>query len=98
MAIKFNCTHCSHGLTVKDELAGKKGRCPRCKNVITVPAPVSAPADAEQLAAKLLGDQPAAAAAEEEPKFVNFNCPQCDEPVQLPAELAGKRAPCPHCR
>ncbi|HMP18213.1 MAG TPA: hypothetical protein PKD72_14410, partial [Gemmatales bacterium] len=29
---------------------------------------------------------------------VNFTCPHCDEPVQLAAEHAGKRAPCPSCR
>src|SRR5579871_5312818 len=38
MAIKFNCSTCGQELTVKDELAGKQGKCPGCKNVVTVPS------------------------------------------------------------
>jgi hypothetical protein len=29
---------------------------------------------------------------------VDFTCPQCDEPVKMAIEHAGKRAPCPSCR
>lgn len=29
---------------------------------------------------------------------VDFTCPQCDEPIKMPSEHAGKRAPCPSCR
>ena len=32
------------------------------------------------------------------PELVEFNCPQCDEPLKLGMELAGKRHPCPNCR
>lgn len=66
------------------------------------PAPVNGdtPADigdAETFAASLLGDEP----PPEEPvetKTVTFNCPQCDDPMTVSAELAGKQAPCPSCR
>jgi hypothetical protein len=44
----------------------------------------------------VLADNPPAAA--EEPKTIDFNCPQCDEPLHLPADLAGKRTSCPECR
>jgi hypothetical protein len=37
MPIKFQCPHCKRGLSVKDELAGKSGPCPGCKNILTVP-------------------------------------------------------------
>lgn len=39
MPIKFKCSGCSAVLQVKDELAGKKGRCPKCQSVIVVPTP-----------------------------------------------------------
>lgn len=29
---------------------------------------------------------------------VDFTCPQCDEPIKMASEHAGKRAPCPSCR
>jgi hypothetical protein len=44
MPISFNCPHCHKPLKVKDALAGKKGPCPLCHKVLTVPAPSAAPA------------------------------------------------------
>jgi len=38
MAIKFNCD-CGRELNVKDELAGKKGKCPTCGRIVEVPTP-----------------------------------------------------------
>ncbi|MDA0838052.1 MAG: STAS domain-containing protein [Planctomycetota bacterium] len=43
MPIKFKCGSCEAVLQVKDELAGKKGRCPKCQQVITVPQADAAP-------------------------------------------------------
>jgi ribosomal protein S27E len=107
MAIKVHCPTCKKNLAVPDEAAGKKVRCRGCKNILPVPAaaarpgpaavPVSAPADAEALAASVFSDPPPAAAVEE-PQFVEFKCPQCDEPLKLSADLAGKQSPCPSCR
>jgi hypothetical protein len=45
----------------------------------------------------VLGEKAAAEAAAKE-VLIDFTCPMCDEPVQLPAEHSGKRAPCPSCR
>jgi phage FluMu protein Com len=36
--IKFNCKKCGQKLSVPETRAGKKGKCPRCKNIIVVPA------------------------------------------------------------
>jgi len=36
--IAFSCTHCSKQLKVKDELAGKKAKCPGCGQPVVVPA------------------------------------------------------------
>jgi hypothetical protein len=45
MPIQFHCPHCKRGLSVKDELAGKRARCPGCKGVLTVPAGPAAASD-----------------------------------------------------
>lgn len=35
--MKFKCPKCGKGLNVKDEMAGRKGRCPACKSQVVVP-------------------------------------------------------------
>lgn len=35
--IKFNCKKCSQKLSVPETHAGKKGKCPGCKNILVVP-------------------------------------------------------------
>jgi hypothetical protein len=102
MAIKFNCPFCKKPLSVKDEsLAGKKAACTGCKKIVVIPKPgaaTSAPdEDVEALALAALAEpkpEPAAQATD----TIDFECPQCGEPVKLARELAGKNAPCPECR
>ncbi len=38
MTIKFDCPNCLRKLSVKDELAGKKGKCPGCQKNVLIPA------------------------------------------------------------
>lgn len=38
MAITFTCSECDSDVKVKDEFAGRKIKCPRCKAVVSVPA------------------------------------------------------------
>lgn len=38
MGIKFTCPACGGALNVKSELAGKRGRCPKCQAKIAIPA------------------------------------------------------------
>ena len=38
MAISFHCPACTSRMTLRDELAGKKIRCPKCSEAIRVPA------------------------------------------------------------
>ncbi|GIW81826.1 MAG: hypothetical protein KatS3mg105_3633 [Gemmatales bacterium] len=42
MPIRVKCTNreCGKVLTVKDELAGKRGKCPACGKILSIPAPV----------------------------------------------------------
>jgi hypothetical protein len=122
MLIRFKCPHCQRVLSVKDNLAGKKGNCPGCKKVVLVPNPASgtkAPrggaessetrgngplgngvepshADMEAHAAAMLGDKPEDRGVGT--TSISFECPFCDEPMDLPLDLAGKRHPCPGCR
>src|SRR5262249_35984458 len=39
MSISLRCTGCRSTLKVRDELAGKKVKCPRCQTVLLVPQP-----------------------------------------------------------
>jgi hypothetical protein len=99
MSIKFNCPHCQKAFqNVKDELAGQKRKCPGCNNILTIPAPVSAPADLEAFAAAALSEQAEVVAETAESGTVDFVCDFCDEKVQVAAELSGKQTSCPHCR
>ena len=38
MPIDVVCTECGHELAVSDEMEGRKGRCPECDAVISIPA------------------------------------------------------------
>src|SRR5216684_2348129 len=96
MSITFSCPHCKKSHTVKDHLAGKRAKCSGCQKVITVPAPMSLPADVEDLAAAALVDEPKPVVeAPKDTRTVDFKCPQCDAELHLRAELAGKQSQCP---
>jgi hypothetical protein len=121
-------------MTVDERLAGKKGRCKACQQILTVPneatdsaaaatekpqpqpprlmkptapsapkrespAPPPPPpiTDVEAEAAALFADEPQAQQPVEV-STVQLNCPFCDEAIEFPAVLAGKRAPCPECK
>lgn len=70
---------------------------PAPKPVIPDPPPAGSmpDVDLEATAAEMLSDGPKE--KEKELDAVEFTCPQCDEPIKLPLNLAGKRAPCPVC-
>jgi hypothetical protein len=97
MSIRFNCPHCKKEFNVKDHLAGKRSPCPECKKPLTIPAPVSKPANIEDLAAAAFADPPPAPAAAPT-TTIEFTCYYCDEKVQVNSDLAGKQTPCPSCR
>jgi hypothetical protein len=76
MAIQFNCPGCGHLFRVGDEMAGRKGKCPKCGIIIQIPladgsmpAPAPspiAPAPAPVAPAQSLRKQPAPKAVEED--------------------------------
>ena len=54
--------------------------------------------DFDMLAAQAVHAEKAAEIEAIRAEMIEFTCPQCDEPVKISAENAGKRAPCPSCR
>src|SRR5437588_7406190 len=113
MTLKFSCPHCRKAIRVKEELAGKKAKCPACQQVLTIPtvARSSSPepakstteSDLEAQALSALAEQSNSPSSPSSPaaaggKTIDFQCPFCDEKIRLGADLAGKRAPCPECR
>ncbi|MCK4342306.1 MAG: hypothetical protein KAY37_11355 [Phycisphaerae bacterium] len=39
MAIEFHCDHCGKLVKTSNENAGKRGKCPHCKNSVYIPTP-----------------------------------------------------------
>lgn len=99
MPIKFKCS-CGQVLSVPDKMAGKQGKCPKCKNALKVPVPKKKSTQAGQ-AAKKPAAAPAAAAAPNmlDSLFEDAGlterkgpvCPQCAEDIKPGTVL------CTHC-
>ncbi|MBX7103914.1 MAG: hypothetical protein K1X57_07525 [Gemmataceae bacterium] len=103
MAIAFNCPNCNTAYKVKDDLAGKKAACKKCKHVMLVPAaqPAAAHVDShalEALATAALGDETATTEAQVAEAAIKYECEFCFETVEFSADKAGKKSPCPSCR
>jgi len=79
--IHFRCARCAQKVVVRDEFAGKQGKCPNCKALVTIPEVPPAP------------PPPAAAPG----ALVKFFCFRCGQRIAARQELGGKRINCPHC-
>lgn len=98
MAIKFKCPKCKTELNVKDEMAGKQGKCPACKSVVTVPAPAAAKARPSATASAAPARKPVveeeeiidAEVVEEDEDVVEAEIID-DEPKPKPKPSPGKR-------
>ena len=79
--IHFRCARCGQKVIVRDEFAGKQGKCPNCKSLLTIPeAPAAPPA-------------PTAAPG----SLVKFFCFRCGQRISARQELGGRKIKCPHC-
>jgi hypothetical protein len=58
MPIRLRCETCGKGLIVRDELAGRKGRCPECNGVIEVPDAAGRRSESEAPAAPTVPKTP----------------------------------------
>ncbi len=102
MAIKFTCPHCQTSMTVPDEAAGKRGKCGKCKNAVTVPGPngtvakptaAPVPVPASPAPAKLAPAKPAPAIASvPAPTPPAPPPPSPPEPAPLPDEVEAAAA------
>lgn len=81
--IKFNCPNCGQKFRAPEDRAGKKGRCPKCKNTIVIPD--------SQIVADLLTPDPAAEIQEpaepESYKLTFLDNPQIPAPQPAPNEI-----------
>src|SRR5262245_36127683 len=70
MPISVTCGQCQHTVSVRDEFAGKRGKCPKCQAVVAIPAAAGvqlaaapAPQSSRPAAARDAAPAPAKAAA-----------------------------------
>jgi hypothetical protein len=83
---------CERAFRVKDELAGKKIRCPACKQVLVVPVPelVPEPADDDEAASYLMAEEPApkraAKVRDEDDERITAKPPPREKPKPRPIE------------
>lgn len=56
MTIRYTCTDCESVLKIKDEKAGTKARCPKCKAEFIVPAPDDAESEVAEAVPKTKSD------------------------------------------
>lgn len=91
-SIDFACTQCGHAVRVPAAHAGKKGKCPHCQAINSIPMSSTLGASGKF---RTTGGttQPAAASG----GALTFPCPQCQRQVKTPAAAAGKKGKCPHC-
>jgi hypothetical protein len=90
MPIKITCPHCKRNMLVDERLAGKKGRCKGCQQIITVP-PLSNSSPAASEAVKVENSPPplppettlSHAEAEEQAAALFSDEPQSTEPVEV---------------
>jgi len=88
--IKFHCKECGRKISVPQIHAGKKGKCPKCRNIVVVPKLGDLSAVDSQTASV---EQPSPAPT----SMVGFQCPMCDENMQVPESFRGKIIECPSC-
>ena len=93
MSLTFDC-RCGHTLTVLDQYAGTRIRCPECREVMTAPTPVKPSA----LTSEAIGFADPAPRKVKKPKYVPpkysaiAKCPQCGMPTDAIGEICNRCA------
>jgi DNA-directed RNA polymerase subunit RPC12/RpoP len=90
MPITVSCSGCQANLRLRDEYAGKKIRCPKCKAVIQVPLSPDGADDIIETESAPEADQPVAAPPPQRPAKMQ-PCPECG--ARIPAQAQS----CPAC-
>jgi predicted Zn finger-like uncharacterized protein len=90
MPASITCPGCKTTLRVREELAGKQVKCPRCAAVVRIPAREEV-IEAE-VAEREEGITEVKPVAKKKARASARRCPECDEPVPLSARK------CPACK
>jgi predicted Zn finger-like uncharacterized protein len=90
MPTKMSCPGCQTPLRLRDELAGKKIKCPRCGKVIDVPE--EEVVTLEEVADDAITSEPSSPNQAKKKSAATRPCPECGEPVALTATR------CRHCK
>ena len=85
MPIKVSCS-CGHAFKAPSKYAGKKVKCPKCKEPLVVPAAVATKGDASTEGAAKISRS----------KKIAVKC-KCGKKFAAKAEYAGKKVKCPEC-
>ena len=104
-AVRVVCPGCSVVLRIPARLAGQVGKCPRCGNRVQVsatrPAESSSRTGGPAALAAPAAARPSQAAADRPPaqemEPISFRCPECGEPMKVPASQAGHSVNCRDC-
>lgn len=83
--ITFKCSNCGKRATVEDKYAGKKSRCPHCKNVNDIPTSSSDRAQGHS------------ARTEDGIGHMEVICPKCRKTLYIKHDAAEKLT-CPYCK
>jgi DNA-directed RNA polymerase subunit M/transcription elongation factor TFIIS len=82
MTATMNCPGCQATLRLRDDMAGKKIKCPRCAQLIKVPTPEGVTAEAAAPGGEITAE--VAAKSEGEPAATR-RCPACGERIAVTA-------------
>ncbi|MCA9123274.1 MAG: hypothetical protein H6821_01130 [Planctomycetaceae bacterium] len=107
--IRLDCSRCGENLSIAAANAGKKGECPHCGEIISIPW--KSPSSLERWKGTPKSEaipsvtRTSTAASKEPPSLVRaggekieFHCSNCHEVVRVGAAAAGKRGQCPRCK
>jgi phage FluMu protein Com len=102
--IQFKCGQCEKSLTIPAANAGKKGKCPHCGALMSIPrntrapAPKSQPAAAESDRWKAAPTTKPTAAHTPIRAKIEFHCSGCQKIVRVAETAAGQMGQCPNCK
>lgn len=89
MSTTMNCPGCQTPLRVREDMAGKKIKCPRCAHIVAIPAAAETLEEVESL--EEITDAPSAPKAKVKAKTV------VEDDDDAPVEKRSKYKPCPRC-
>lgn len=89
--IRFHCKNCGRSISVANTQDGKKGRCPGCRNIVTVPLLVILLTPQRQAAPARQTVAPATN------RIISFSCQMCGRTMQANRDSAGNIIECPGC-